>query len=145
MLRRKTKAWAYVAFLLLSLGFLTVRAAFAASIETGAGDVRITATDHVIFSNSKDPSDTVAPTTNLFMNEALVRGEVGPYSLDIDFTNRFTTNGPQTVNKPFVLEKKTLAADWTDWQIKIGDSHHELGRGIALALYRDNVFGVDNT
>lgn len=110
----------------------------------GAG-FHLSSTDHLIFSNAKDPDDPGASPTNVLMHENTLRGDYAQYSLGINFTNRFTTDGPKDIVAPFTLEKKTLTAEWDDWKVELGDSHQELGRGIALALYRDPVFGIDNT
>ncbi len=120
---------------------------FAASSEVGLNqdEFRFTSTDHAIISNSKDPTDPQSQPTSVLMHENILRGEYNPYSLGVQFTNRLTPDGPRDVNRPFILDKSTLAIDTDNWEIRAGDTHQELGKGIALSLYRDPVFGIDNT
>jgi len=114
------------------------------STQSG-GAFLFSSTDHLLLSNSKDPDDPTAKPTNTLMHENTMRGEYREYSLGINFSNRWSPDGPQGVTAPFQLEKKTGTAEFREWKIEIGDSHQELGRGIALSLYRDPVFGLDNT
>lgn len=120
-------------------------AVFAEEITETATPVTVTASDHLIFSNAEDPNDNTVPRTSAFMNEAKVGAEYDVYSLGISFSNRYTPDGDQAYNKPFLLEKKTAALKTSDWDVRLGDSYQELGRGLALSLYRDPVFGVDTT
>ena len=108
-------------------------------------NVHLTVTDHLIFSNSKSPGDPNAQATNLFIHEDRPRLEYDNYAVGIHFTNQFTTNGPKDKNSPFVLEKAYGTAEWTNWDMKLGDSYQELGRGIALSLFENPAFGIDNS
>jgi len=106
-------------------------------------EVSFTGTDHLILSNAIKPSAPNSGKENLFMHENTLGAEIGVYGADIRFTNRLAQDEGDT--DVFRLEKKTLTADWEDWELKLGDSHQEFGRGIALALYGDDVFGLNNT
>ncbi len=130
---------------LLSLTFLTALGpSFAATNELyeSVGEPLYQITDHLIFSNAADPFSDAR--TNTFMHEDFVHVEYGIYGADIRFTNRLDsiTNDQE---KHFVLEKKTLSLTWDQAQIKLGDSHHEFGKGVALSLYQDDTFGVNHT
>ncbi len=134
-------------FLLLfiaSCASLHAEDASTTSIENQTNS-RIAVTDHLIFSNSKDPQDPDSLTTNLFMHEDTVRGEYGSVSADVNFTNRYATSGETAQNKIFTLEKKTITLTKDTWDLKLGDSNQEFGKGIALSLYNNSTFGVNNT
>lgn len=136
--------------LAIGLSLLAVVPAFSeddtatTKLETST-PARVTATDHLIFSNSKDPNDPEAVVNNLFMHEDTVRGEYGIVGADINFTNRYAVSGEQSQNKIFTLEKKTLSLTGETWNVKLGDSNQELGKGIALSLYNNSTFGINNT
>ena len=113
---------------------------------TTAGELNVTAENHALFSSEKDTDNMSAPSDNRFRHEATVRAQVRQYSADVQFANDLALDpaSPRTP-RPFVLEKKTIAADFENWEVMLGDSHQELGRGIALALYQDEVFGINHT
>lgn len=129
---------------------VTSAVAFAAdsgdALEESAGSsLRLSVIDHLLMSNATDPNNPQSNPTSLLMHEDSVRAEYDPYSLNVHFTNRYTPDGPPIQNAPFNFEKITAGADWQDWSLAAGDSHQELGRGIALSLYQDKIFGIDNT
>jgi len=123
---------------LLSLALL-------AAVNAYGAEVVFTYRDHLLFSNAQDSGDASAPRTSLLMHETALQGEYDRYRLSVDFSNRFTPDADSSINRPFTLEKKSATVTLGNWEIVGGDSHQELGRGIALSLYRDPVFGVDNT
>lgn len=130
--------------LLASVSLLAEEDASTLKVESDTHS-RIAVTDHLIFSNSKDPQDPDSLATNLFMHEDTVRGEYGSLGADVNFTNRYATSGETGQNKIFTLEKKTLSFTKDTWDLKLGDSNQEFGKGIALSLYNNSVFGVNNT
>jgi hypothetical protein len=135
-------------FILLLLVGCTAGAS-AGVIETTAGGdgvFRFSGTDHLIIDGRKDPDDNASPNTNQVMHETSLSGQLYNYSFNIDFTDRVgLDNYSSYVNAPFTLEKSSAKWEYHDWELSLGDSHQEIGRGIALSLYRDDVFGIDNT
>jgi Family of unknown function (DUF6029) len=117
------------------------------TLDESFGSPRISAIDHLIASSSKDPNDPNSAASNLLLHSDVVSAEYQQYRLVVQFTNRFslTQTSDPNVAKPFVLDKATASAEWETWDLKGGDTHQEWGRGIALSLYRDDVFGLDNT
>ncbi len=141
---------------LMALSFLIARSVLAeteATLEdSGAATqekIRVTATDHLLVTNQKDPSNPLGNATNTLTHSDTVRAERGPYSLKIEFSNRVPldakTNQNSNVKKLFTLEKATAEAEYAKFDVKLGDSYQELGKGLILSLYRDDVFGIDNT
>ena len=116
-----------------------------ATLEDSYSSVRFGFNDHLIFSSSKDANDSSLPPANLLMHENSLKAEFREYTLKIGFSNRLSISGTSDPNQPFVLEKKSAIAEWEKWDLKLGDSYQELGRGIALSLYRNESFGIDNT
>lgn len=114
------------------------------SITESVEGWRFSGTDHLLFSSSED---LLAPGTprNLLLHENDLRTEYGPYSASILFTNRLGLGSTTGESRPFVLEKKLVSGEWDQWEVKLGDTHQELGRGVALSLYRDDVFGINHT
>lgn len=113
--------------------------------DTFSLPVKFHATEHMLFARTSDFIDPAQPMANTLMNEGRVRAELNRYSLGVHFANRFTPDGTTGVNRPFVLEKASLSYEDRNWTVILGDSHQELGRGIALSLYRDETFGLANT
>jgi len=109
------------------------------------GGARLSAQGRGFFSSARDPQDPESKPTGVLLHETLVGGEAGDLGAGVRFSNRLTTNGPRDLNTPFTLEKKTLRGELGDLRVELGDSYQELGRGIALALYRDPVLGLDTT
>ncbi len=135
-----------------SLAFLALLTSVSFStIETGSiskslpSKFKVTASDHLIFSNARNDVDRTAPPTQLFLNEGKVRGEYGYWSGDIHFTNRYQPASNSKSSPLVSLEKKAIRYESRDWQIILGDSHQELGKGIALSLFSEPAFGIDNT
>ncbi len=108
-------------------------------------EARISATSHSIFSNTQDIEDTSSPRNTEFMHEAQVRADWRRYSFGIEFANTIVTDQSPIISQPMVLEKGFAIADWDDFKITLGDSYQEFGKGIALSLNRNSVFGTDNT
>lgn len=114
--------------------------------ESASTPWSIKASDHLLFSNASDnATDKSLPTYKLFMNEATLRADYGSVNGNIRFANRYTPDGKQTKNAAFRLEKKLIAYEGENLEVKLGDSYQELGKGIALSLYNDALFGIDNT
>lgn len=108
--------------------------------------VEFTAQNHLLLTNRKDPEDKKAPTSSLLMDSSTISAALSRYDARVNFAHRFLLDvGESALNRPFVLEKKTVTAEFGDWTIKAGDSHQEFGRGIALSLYQDDVFGINHT
>lgn len=135
-----------------SLAFLFFLSSITFAVsETGSlegnypSQFKVTASDHLIFSNAKNDVDQTATATQLFLNEGKLRVEYGPWSGDIHFTNRYEPIANLKTAPSIQLEKKSLRFDSRDWQVVIGDSHQELGRGIALSLFNEPAFGIDTT
>lgn len=131
----------------LSFFFVAITFALMARAEeetSSVSNVSIGVTDHAIFSNAEDSTTPGGPKTSQLMHEAAVRAEYARYRFGIQFTNRYVP-GDRDRSKAFKLEKQTVAYEGDDWDVKLGDSYQELGRGIALSLYRDPVFGLDTT
>lgn len=104
------------------------------------------ASDHFIFSNApENASDKSQPSTKTFMNELKLSGEYGSYNGYVKISNRYTPDGNRSKNAPVKLEKKLLAYEGETLNVKLGDSYQEMGKGIALSLYNDSAFGIDNT
>jgi hypothetical protein len=131
-------------FLLSALGSLTL---FAAEIveESSSWPFTWTITDHSLVTSAKDPGDPTLPASNVLAHQTVLGAELGSFSTSLAFSNRFSQTGDPSQNKPILLDKKTLSGEWENWEIRLGDSHQEFGRGIALALFNNPVFGVDNT
>ncbi len=129
---------------LLTLSFITRADESSISVETTT-NARVTATDHLLFSNFKDPQDAESIPTNLFLHEDTVRGEYGILGGDLNFTNRYATTGDTSQNRIFTLEKKTISIVRDDWDLKFGDTNQEFGKGLALSLYNNSTFGINNT
>jgi hypothetical protein len=145
---RRRKIWGAliaVACLLSHSGLAAITGESA--VEDSFSSVRVSATDHLIASSSRDPNDPNSTASNLLLHSDIVSAEAEPYRLGIQFTNRFslTPTDDPSIARPFVLDKVLASAEWETWDLKAGDTHQELGRGISLSLYRDDVFGLDNT
>jgi len=102
-------------------------------------------TDHALLTSAKDPGDSEVPAVNLISHQSTLGGEIGPIRGSVTFSNQFTPNGEPSLNQNFILDKKTLTGEWENWEVRLGDSHQEFGRGIALSLFSNPIFGVDNT
>lgn len=121
--------------------------------ETVGPSLHISASSHTLFSNQKDEFDPNLSATNTLRHEGNVRAQFGKFQGELTFNNRFLISSPESDTDPFAvlkqdyiqIEKKALAATFGDFQVTLGDSYQELGRGIALSLNRNAPFGLDNT
>lgn len=121
----------------------------AESLEEAVSAIHVTSQDHLLIASKKDPSDPNSEPSQQLMHENRLGAETGPYRMGIHFTNKLYLNNQGAANssnnKPFTLEKKHLTAEFSNWDIQLGDSYQEIGKGIALSLYQDDVFGLNNT
>lgn len=101
--------------------------------------------DHALFTNAKDPGDLELPAVNQLAHQTVLGLGWGALSTNLAFSNRFTPNGDPSLNRNLILDKKSIVGDWENWEIKLGDSHQEFGRGIALSLFDNQAFGINNT
>lgn len=115
------------------------------SLEESTADFETSGNDQLLMLSRKDNADSSIPPTNQLLHEMKILAQYGNYSAAVDWTNQMAFASSNLRNKPFVLEKATALANWGNWEAKAGDTHEEFGRGIALSLYRDDVFGVDDT
>ncbi len=89
-------------------------------------------TDHLIYSNAKDPLEKETQASGIFLNEFQVKAEEGNAGAAVQISNRYSPQLENDRTRYFALEKKTLSWDGEAWSLRAGDSHQELGRGIAL-------------
>lgn len=132
---------AYLVFFLAGLAI----PANAALLEGNTAKTEVTAKNHLIFSSEYEQGDATIPMTQFFMHEVLVQTQYKQYSLAVQFANQLTELTESDRYHPLVLEKKSAQAEWKNLKLILGDSHQEFGRGIALSLYSDPTFGIDNT
>lgn len=131
-------------FLLTALGSITLSAAETVE-ESSSWPFSWSVTDHSLITSAKDPGDPTLPASNVLAHQTVLGAEVGSFSTSVAVSNRFSQTGEAGQNKPILLDKKTVTGEWENWEVRLGDSHQEFGRGIALALFNNPVFGVDNT
>lgn len=117
----------------------------AATIQETISSVSITATDHAVISGEQPDGDPTQPYSSYWMNEARIRAQLRQLSVSVQFANQLTADTTGNRYHPFVLEKSALRWESPLWEVVAGDNHQEFGKGIALALYADNTFGIDNT
>ncbi len=104
----------------------------------------LSGTTRSLFSSTPSFEDeTISP--RLLRTETTLRAESGAFSGSVVLSNRFAIAATDGADIPVFLEKKYVSFENDQWQIVAGDSHQELGRGIALALFRDEVLGIDYT
>jgi hypothetical protein len=118
---------------------------FAAVLEESASQASFSAAGHTLVFSREDEIDPSAPSQNLMLHETTLRSGYRQYGLGVEFTSQLPFTKISGEHKPFNLEKKYATADWEKWKLVLGDNHVELGKGLALSLYRDAVFGIDNT
>jgi hypothetical protein len=106
---------------------------------------KVSASDHLIFSNARNDVDRTAPPVQLLMNEGKLNLEYGKWNGNIHFSNRYEPNPDQKSSPSIKLEKKAVRFESRDWQVILGDSYQQLGKGIALSLFSEPAFGIDNT
>lgn len=116
---------------------------FAESIEVDTSRFGINASNHTLFTNAPDLVDP-GQSPSVIRSETHLRAETGRFSLGTILSNRFALQNDGS-DVPLYLEKIHLTFETEQWQLTAGDTHLELGRGIALALFRDDTFGIDNT
>jgi hypothetical protein len=130
-------------FLILLLCCLSGRSE-AETLEIDSFPFAVNASNHTLFTNTQNlENENQSPS--LLRSETHLRGESGRFSLGVIAANRLAVALRDGSDVPLVLEKKFLSFESDEWQVTLGDSHHELGRGIALALFRDETFGIDYT
>lgn len=145
-MRNRWLRWVWAASFSLS----AAAAENVASLDSGDlfPPVHFTSQDHLLLLNKQNPSDLEATASQQFLHENRMGLESGPFRLGIHFSNRFLLNqstATSLTDKPFTLEKKSLTGEWDQWEVRLGDSYQELGKGIALSLYQDDIFGINNT
>ncbi len=121
----------------LFLGLLSAHAA----IE----DLSLRANSHLLYREENSALDSDNYRKQGFLHEADMGLEMGEYRGGILFSNRVTLNRNTDNSDYFQLEKKRVGFEDSHWQIFLGDTYQELGRGIALSLNRNPAFGFDNT
>lgn len=126
----------------LSVVFLTFLCGSAlGSLASTLDSVKTSFQDKFLISQSKDPSAEASSSKNESQNRIQALVEAGRYSLNVQLTSRYQNSNAEALR----LEKKTLSARWDSMDLLLGDAHKELGRGIALSLYEDELFGLDTT
>jgi hypothetical protein len=101
--------------------------------------------DHALVASSRDFEDATIPDQNTLLHENQLEAAYGALSTAITFTNQFALDGNSGETRPFRLEKKRVTWKPGAFELTAGDVYHQFGRGIALATYRDPVFGLDTT
>ena len=103
----------------------------------------LSASNHTLFTNAQILGDDPENSYRL-LSETDIRAEGGTWTAAALMSHRFGV-GAASGDLPLVLEKKHATFETDHWKIVAGDSHLELGRGVALSLFRDPVLGIDNT
>ncbi|MBY0371466.1 hypothetical protein K2X33_12315 [bacterium] len=125
-------------------GFCLVTAlAHGEGIELDVPSSSLTVSNHSLFTNAQFLGEPPKPYR--FLSEMDLRGDAGRFTAQVLTTHRFAVSTNDGLDRPVTLEKKTLSFETEHWKLVAGDSHLELGRGIALSLFRDPVLGLDNT
>jgi len=101
--------------------------------------------DRALMTSAQDPGDPEAPAKNILSHQATLGASYSSWSTQVAFTNRLSQDQDPQIDRPFVLDKKSLVGEGENWEVRLGDSYQEFGRGIALALFNNPVFGVDNS
>ena len=117
---------------------------WAETIEIDPPDMVFNASNHSLFTSTRNLENEDA-SPELLRSETHLRAETGRYNLGAILSNRFAVAKQDGADIPIVLEKKFINFESDEWRVTLGDSHHEVGRGIALALFRDETFGIDST
>lgn len=113
------------------------------SLEGYQDQVLFGATEHILFSNRRDPVDP-SSASSFIVNEGIIKGEYGIYAAKFHFSNQLPfSNAGKGI--PFTFEKASIDAEWKELTLKLGDSYQEIGKGIVLSLDRNEAFGLDNT
>ncbi|MBI3296499.1 MAG: hypothetical protein HYZ71_17375 [Deltaproteobacteria bacterium] len=106
---------------------------------------KATLQEHVLIGNVAAPDDPGAPAERRFLNYLSAGSEIGRINFGADLTTMMTEFQNTGVDRLVSLEKKHVSYVGDDLRADLGDSTQLLGRGIALDLYRDDVFGIYNT
>ncbi len=101
--------------------------------------------DHSIIENSNDVEDATVPPLQMVMHESFFHLDRIPLALDVHTTNQVAMAGQSPGEYPFIVSKASGSYESSSLSVVTGDSHLTLGKGIALALYRDPQLGFDNT
>lgn len=101
--------------------------------------------DRALMTSAQDPGDPELPAKNVLSHQATLGASSSLFSTQVSFTNRLSQDQDPEIDRPFILDKKSLVGEGENWEIRLGDSYQEFGRGIALALFNNPAFGVDNT
>lgn len=101
--------------------------------------------DHALVASRKDPEDPTIPDQNTILHENQLEAAYGQVAATLTYTNLIGLETDSERTKAFVLEKKRVVWKPGAFEITAGDAYQQLGRGIALATYRDPVFGLDTT
>lgn len=116
---------------------------FAESIEVDTSRLGVNASNHTLFTSTPELVDP-GQSPSVLRSETHLGAEAGRFNLGTILSNRFAIQSDGS-DVPLYLEKIHATYESDQWQFTVGDSHLELGRGIALALFRDDTFGIDNT
>ncbi len=138
------KRWFQRSKLLPLVSFFLASLLYAEEAQTSLSNIQASASTHAIFSNEQVEEGS-AEKNNVLMHEARLQVEGYGFFSGIQFTNRYAPDHLRQGTRAFQLEKKWLSYEFSSGKATLGDSHLELGKGIALALYRDPVFGIDTT
>ncbi len=126
------------------LCFVSVCFAATESLEMDTARVDIGVSNHsLLTSTNLNQEDGASP--QLLRSETALRAEYGKFTFGTSFSNRVSLTQTDGLNSPIALEKKSITFESDEWKVVAGDSHQEIGRGIALSLFRDDTFGIDNT
>ncbi len=116
----------------------------AESLEWGPSQWNLSASNHTLFTSTKSlENEDTSP--QLLRSQTQVGAESGAFNLGLAFSNRFAVAKQDGSDVPLFLEKKFATFESSQWKLTLGDSHQELGRGVALSLFRDDTFGIDYT
>ncbi len=105
----------------------------------------VTFQDHLLVASVGDPEDPTLQPDGRIQHALTVTAESESWNVGLGVANALSQYEQFGDNHPFVLEKKHLIYTRDTFRVDFGDSGLQLGRGIALDLYRDEVFGIHNT
>lgn len=126
------------------LFLLSLEGAHGESLELPISSINWQIRNHTLFS-STDNLDEPGTSPRLLRSETQLGMERGLFSAGVTLSNRLAVGESDNQDVPIYLEKKHLTFENDRWQWILGDSHQELGRGVALTLFRDETLGIDNT
>ena len=140
----KTKALLLVGLFVVSQSFAESDSSSALELIPHEGGFKFSASDHMMASSATEGDQSDISVLKI-LNETEVGAEWGEYVASLGWTNRYASQGAVEPSRALQIEKKSLHGEWKDWVFRLGDTHVEFGKGIALSLYRDQNFGVDTT